>query len=265
MDTIRLEDTIDLSNPESQDLRKFLAAQNVGLKPNELARIRELFGRNPTLVELHIFNIMWSEHCSYKSSRKVLKKYLPTESPDVVLGPGEDAGIVRVCRRNGTSYCLVMGHESHNHPSQVLPVEGAATGIGGIVRDVYCMGADVIGVLDPLRFGDPDGPNAKRVREIVRGVVDGIAQYGNALGVPNHGGDTFFDKTYDDNCLVNVVALGIVAEEDVIRSRAPDAAKRSPHDIILIGKPTDASGFGGAAFASERLSGDQEKERQEAV
>jgi len=265
MDTIRLEDTIDLSNPKSQDLRKFLAAQNISLKANELVRIRELFGRNPTLVELHIFNIMWSEHCSYKSSRKVLKEHLPTEGPGVVLGPGEDAGIVRVCRRNGTSYCLVMGHESHNHPSQVLPVEGAATGIGGIVRDVYCMGADVIGVLDPLRFGDPDGPNAKRVREIVRGVVDGIAQYGNALGVPNYGGDTYFDKTYDDNCLVNVVALGIVAEEDVIRSRAPAAAKHSPHDIILIGKPTDASGFGGAAFASERLSGDQEKERQEAV
>jgi phosphoribosylformylglycinamidine synthase len=265
MDTIRLEDTINLDNPNAEELQKLLAGQNISLKPNELVRIRELFGRNPTLVELHIFNIMWSEHCSYKSSRQVLKRYLPTESPEVVLGPGEDAGIVRFCRKDGTSYCLVMGHESHNHPSQVLPVEGAATGIGGIVRDVYCMGADVIGVMDPLRFGDPDGSNAKRVRDIVRGVVDGIAQYGNALGVPNCGGDAYFDKTYDDNCLVNVVALGIVAEEDVIRSRAPDAARHMPYDIILIGKPTDASGFGGAAFASERLSGDQEKERQEAV
>jgi phosphoribosylformylglycinamidine synthase len=265
MDTIRAEDTIDLAIPDTEALRGFLRAQNISLKPNELTRIRELFGRSPTLVELHIFNIMWSEHCSYKSSRTILKKYLPTESPDVVLGPGEDAGIVRLCRIGGTSHCIVVGHESHNHPSQVLPVEGAATGIGGIVRDVYCMGADVIGVMDPLRFGDPDGPNAKRVREIVRGVVDGIAQYGNALGVPNYGGDTYFDKTYDDNCLVNVVALGMVAEEDIIRSRAPDPAKRAPYDIILIGKPTDASGFGGAAFASERLSGDQEKERQEAV
>ncbi len=127
------------------------------------------------------------------------------------------------------------------------------------------MGADVIGVMDPLRFGDPDGPHARRVRDIARGVVDGIAQYGNALGVPNLGGDTYFDPSYDDNCLVNVVALGIVAEEDVIRSRAPDAAKMQPYDIILVGKPTDASGFGGAAFASERLSGDEEKERQEAV
>jgi phosphoribosylformylglycinamidine synthase II len=265
MDKVRLENIIGLENPGADDLREFLAAQNINLKTNELARIRDLLDRNPTLVELHIFNIMWSEHCSYKSSRRVLKQHLPTESPDVVLGPGEDAGIVRFCRRDNRNYCLVMGHESHNHPSQVLPVEGAATGIGGIVRDVYCMGADVIGVMDPLRFGDPDGPNGRRARDIIRGVVDGIAQYGNALGVPNYGGDTYFDATYDDNCLVNVVALGIVAEEDIVRSRAPAAARRSPHDIILIGKPTDASGFGGAAFASERLSGDQEKERQEAV
>ncbi len=261
----QLENTVNLENPEAPELKTFLVEQNISLKPNELVRIRELFERNPSRVELHIFNIMWSEHCSYKSSRPALKKFLPTKSPDVVLGPGEDAGVVRFCKKDGKDYCLVLAHESHNHPSQVLPVEGAATGIGGIVRDVYCMGADVIGVMDPLRFGDPDGPNAKRVRDIVRGVVDGIAQYGNALGVPNWGGDTYFDATYDDNCLVNVVALGIVAEEDMIRSRAPDAAKTQPFDIILIGKPTDASGFGGAAFASERLSGDEEKERQEAV
>ncbi|MEJ2720115.1 MAG: phosphoribosylformylglycinamidine synthase subunit PurL [bacterium] len=265
MDSIRQEDTVILDNPEADELKRFLAEQNISLKPNELARIRDLFGRNPSFVELHIFNIMWSEHCSYKSSRPVLKKYLPTEGPDVVLGPGEDAGVVRFCRLDGRDYCLVMAHESHNHPSQVLPVEGAATGIGGIVRDVYCMGADVIGVLDPLRFGDPDGPHGRRVRDIVRGVVEGIAQYGNALGVPNYGGDTYFDQSFDDNCLVNVVALGQVAEADVIRSRAPEAAKHEPYDIILVGKPTDASGFGGAAFASERLSGDEEKERQEAV
>ena len=265
MNNNHLQNTVNLDDAETPELKKFLTEQNISLKPNELVRIRELFGRNPTRVELHIFNIMWSEHCSYKSSRPVLKKYLPTESPDVVLGPGEDAGVVRFCEKDGKDYCLVLAHESHNHPSQVLPVEGAATGIGGIVRDVYCMGADVIGVMDPLRFGDPDGSNAKRVRDIIRGVVDGISKYGNALGVPNWGGDTYFDASYDDNCLVNVVALGIVAEEDMIRSRAPEAAKTQPYDIILIGKPTDASGFGGAAFASERLSGDEEKERQEAV
>ncbi|UCG51480.1 MAG: phosphoribosylformylglycinamidine synthase subunit PurL [Candidatus Latescibacterota bacterium] len=265
MDEIRTQDIVNLEDTDADELKRFLAEQNISLKPNELVRIRELFGRDPTHVELHIFNIMWSEHCSYKSSRAVLKKYLPTTGPNVVLGPGEDAGVVRFCTWNGKDYCLVMAHESHNHPSQVLPVEGAATGIGGIVRDVYCMGADVIGVMDPLRFGDPEGRHTKRVRDIVRGVVDGIAQYGNALGVPNYGGDTYFDASYDDNCLVNVVALGIVAEEDVIRSRAPDAARSERYDIILVGKPTDASGFGGAAFASERLSGDEEKERQEAV
>jgi phosphoribosylformylglycinamidine synthase len=265
MNRIRKEDIISVENPEDKGLQEFLVEQNISLKPNELLQIRSMLERDPTRVELHIFNVMWSEHCSYKSSKALLKKHLPTEGPHVVLGPGEDAGIVRFFEKEGKQYCLVLAHESHNHPSQVLPVEGAATGIGGIVRDVYCMGADVIGVMDPLRFGDPDGSNGKRVREIVRGVVDGIAQYGNALGVPNYGGDAYFDGRFDDNCLVNVVALGVVVEEDIIRSRAPEEARREPHDIILIGKPTDASGFGGAAFASVRLSGDQTEERQEAV
>jgi len=262
MKTVRQEDMIQLDAPIGDDVRAFIGRQNISLKANELGRIRELLDRNPTLVELHIFNIMWSEHCSYKSSKRVLKT-LPTEAPHVVLGPGEDAGVIRFYEKEGRSRCLVLAHESHNHPSQVLPVEGAATGIGGIVRDVYCMGADVIGVLDPLRFGDPEGANARRTRDIVRGVVDGIAQYGNPLGVPNWGGETWFDASFDDNCLVNVVAVGVVDEDRMVRSRAPETAQRETYDIILIGKPTDASGFGGAAFASERLTG--EAERQEAV
>jgi phosphoribosylformylglycinamidine synthase II len=265
METIRDEDIIALDETRAGELKSFLAAQNVSLKSNELERIRDLLHRNPTLVELHIFNVMWSEHCSYKSSKAVLKKFLPTDGAHVVLGPGEDAGIIRFHEKGDRRYCLVLAHESHNHPSQVLPVEGAATGIGGIVRDVYCMGADVIGVMDPLRFGDPDGPNARRVRDIVRGVVDGIAQYGNALGVPTYGGEAYFDASFDDNCLVNVVALGMVEEGEIVRSRAPEVAAREPFHIVLIGKPTDASGFGGAAFASERLSGDPSVERQEAV
>ncbi|NIM20340.1 MAG: phosphoribosylformylglycinamidine synthase subunit PurL [Candidatus Latescibacteria bacterium] len=265
MDTIQKEYLIALDSVSKAVLDRFLKEQNLSLKPDELDQLRELLGRNPSLVELHIFNTMWSEHCSYKSSRAVLKKYLPTKAPHVVLGPGEDAGVIRFFEREGRKYCLVMAHESHNHPSQVLPVEGAATGIGGIVRDVYCMGADVIGVMDPLRFGDPEGPKGARVRDIAWGVVDGIAQYANALGVPNLGGEAAFDSSFDDNCLVNVVALGIVEEADIIRSRAPDSACRDPHDVILIGKPTDASGFGGAAFASERLSENDAVERQEAV
>ena len=183
----------------------------------------------------------------------------------MVLGPGEDAGIIRFANIDGRNVCLVMAHESHNHPSQVLPVEGAATGIGGIVRDVYCMGADVIGVMDPLRFGDPDGPNGARVRDIAWGVIDGVAQYGNALGVANYGGETYFDASFDDNCLVNVVAFGIVDEDGIVRSRVPKEARDEPYDVILIGKPTDASGFGGAAFASERLSEEEAVERQGAV
>jgi phosphoribosylformylglycinamidine synthase II len=265
MDTVRARDLIALDSLNDSEIENVLETNGISLKRNELERIRVLLGRNPTLVELHIFNTMWSEHCSYKSSRPVLKEYLPTSAPHVVLGPGEDAGIIRFAETSGGSFCLVMAHESHNHPSQVLPVEGAATGIGGIVRDVYCMGADVIGVLDPLRFGDPDGPNGMRVRDIARGVVDGIAQYGNPLGVPNLGGETYFDPSFDDNCLVNVVALGIVEEQGIIRSRVPAEAASIPYEVVLIGKPTDASGFGGAAFASERLSSDEAVESHGAV
>jgi phosphoribosylformylglycinamidine synthase len=220
---------------------------------DEAHRIRDLVGRDPTLTEIFIFDIMWSEHCSYKSSRAVLGKYLPTESSRVVLGPGEDAGVVRLAKADGVSYVLVVAHESHNHPSQILPVEGAATGIGGIVRDVYCMGADVVGVMDALRFGDPEGSRAETVKEVIAGVVRGIWEYGNALGVPNVGGDVFFDKGYDENCLVNVVALGVAREEDIIRSRVPAAARREPYDLIIVGKPTDMSGLGGATMASRIL------------
>jgi phosphoribosylformylglycinamidine synthase len=263
--SIQAEYLIPLDSVGREVRRRFLQEHGLSLKREEIDRLRDLLGRNASLVELHIFNTMWSEHCSYKSSREVLKKYLPTRAKHVVLGPGEDAGIVRFYERGGKQYCLVMAHESHNHPSQILPVEGAATGIGGIVRDVYCMGADVIGVMDPLRFGDADGPKGARVRDIVRGVVDGIAQYANALGVPNLGGDAVFDASFDDNCLVNVVAIGVVEESDIIRSRAPEGAAKTPHDVILIGKPTDASGFGGATFASERLSEDDAVEQQGAV
>jgi phosphoribosylformylglycinamidine synthase len=258
-------DLVPVDPSDAAAAKDFLKQNGVSLSPGEYARVCELLGRRPSVVELHMFNVMWSEHCSYKSSRWVLKEYLPTDAPHVVLGPGEDAGIIRFCEADGKSWCLVMAHESHNHPSQVLPVEGAATGIGGIVRDVYCMGADVIGVMDPLRFGDPDGPNASHVRDIALGVVDGIAQYGNALGVPNYGGEAFFDASFDDNCLVNVVAFGIVEESGIIRSRVPEAARHEPYDLILVGKPTDASGFGGAAFASERLDDSSAVEKQGAV
>ncbi len=242
-----------------------LRENGVSLTWEEVLKIRKILGRDPSWVEMHLYNVEWSEHCSYKSSKKILRKYLPTEAPHVVLGPGEDAGIVYLTTVEGKRYCLVIAHESHNHPSQVLPVEGAATGIGGIVRDVDCMGAHVIAVADGLRFGDPEGRNAARSKWIAQGVVQGIWEYANALGVPNIGGDVYYSSSFDDNCLVNVVAMGIVREEDIIHSRVPEEAGEVPYDIILVGKPTDASGFGGAAFASEILDEEKEEEKKGAV
>jgi phosphoribosylformylglycinamidine synthase II len=253
---------LSIIGKDEGEIREELARNGLNLTAAEARKVAELLGRDPTIVEITIFNTMWSEHCSYKSSRAVLKELLPTEAPNVVLGPGEDAGVIRFAPAgDGDWYCLVIAHESHNHPSQVLPVEGAATGIGGIVRDVYCMGADVVGVLDPLRFGDPSGPKGRQAVAIARGVVEGIAQYGNALGVPNLGGDIVFDAGYDENCLVNVVAVGIVKESKILRSRVPVEAKEIPYKIVLVGKPTDDSGFGGAAFASEDLASEEEANR----
>jgi phosphoribosylformylglycinamidine synthase II len=260
--TTLLEGIVPIRGKTDGEITELLRDGGFNITTGEARRIVELLGRDPTVVELTIFNTMWSEHCSYKSSRRVLKEFLPTDAPNVVLGPGEDSGIIRFAPADvDDSWCLVISHESHNHPSQVLPVEGAATGIGGIVRDVYCMGADVVGVLDPLRFGDPKGPKGQQVISIARGVVEGIAQYGNALGVPNLGGDVVFDAGYDENCLVNVVAVGLVRESRVIRSRVPEEARTVPYRMILIGKPTDDSGFGGAAFASEDLAGEEKANR----
>ncbi|MFW5868166.1 MAG: AIR synthase-related protein [Armatimonadota bacterium] len=258
------ERQIAVSEMDDDQLQGVLDEHGVGLTVGETRRIAELIGRDPTLTELHIFNVEWSEHCSYKSSHASLK-LLPTDGPNVILGPQEDAGIVFFTEHEGRRYGVVMAHESHNHPSQVLPVEGAATGIGGIVRDVDCMGARVFATADPLRFGDPEGENADRTRWIVSGVVDGIWQYGNALGVPNLGGDVYFDETFDDNCLVNVVALGVVAEDEIIHSAVPPEAHDEPYVMILVGKPTDDSGFGGSAFASKMLSDDEDSDDRGAV
>lgn len=253
------------SHAVDHDLADALAGCGVSLSVSEARRLVELLGRDPTLCELHLFNAEWSEHCSYKSSRTTLR-LLPTSGPTVIQGPQEDAGILLLCDAgDGDRWGIVIAHESHNHPSQVLPVEGAATGIGGIVRDVDCMGAHVVAVADPLRFGSLDGPHADRTRWIAGGVVDGIWQYGNPLGVPNLAGDVVFDRCYDDNCLVNVVALGLVRESRIIHSRVPAEAADEPYDLILIGKPTDDSGFGGAAFASVTLDEADERSNRGAV
>jgi phosphoribosylformylglycinamidine synthase len=219
----------------------------VALSPDEVRAIVAHLGRLPTDTELFAFDAQWSEHCSYKSSRHHLRK-LPVEGPTVMQGPAEDAGILHLGTWEGERYGVVIAHESHNHPSQVVPFEGAATGVGGIVRDVLCMGADVIGIADPLRFGRLDDPHC---RYVAQSVVDGIAAYGNAIGVPNLGGDVYVDASFDDNVLVNVVALGLVKEPEIIHSKAP--AGSIGYDIVLVGKATDRSGFGGASFSSVTL------------
>ena len=219
----------------------------VALTPDEIRAIVAHLGRLPTETELFAFDAQWSEHCSYKSSRHHLRK-LPTDGPTVMQGPAEDAGILHLGTWNGDAYGVVIAHESHNHPSQVVPFEGAATGVGGIVRDVLCMGAEIIGLADPLRFGRLDDPHC---RYVAQSVVDGIAAYGNAIGVPNLGGDVYVDESFDDNVLVNVVALGLVKQSEIIHSKAPPNS--IGYDIVLVGKATDRSGFGGASFSSLTL------------
>ncbi len=236
-----------------------LRAHGLALKVSEMRRIAETLGRDPTLVEAHAFDAQWSEHCSYKSSRHYLKR-LPTDGPTVMQGPQEDAGIVHLGTWEGKRYGIAIAHESHNHPSQVVPFEGAATGIGGIVRDVLCMGARVVAVADPLRFGPLEDPHC---RYVAQGVVDGIAAYGNAIGVPNIAGDVYFHEGFRDNCLVNVVALGLLEESEIVHSAAPPNAEG--WDIVLVGKATDRSGFGGAAFSSLVLDEDDAEQNKSAV
>ncbi|PID79519.1 phosphoribosylformylglycinamidine synthase subunit PurL, partial [bacterium DOLZORAL124_64_63] len=261
---------IPVNDHDDDGLRAYLREHGLTLAPSEARKVAALLGRDPTLTEMTLFDTMWSEHCSYKSSRPHLKANLPTTGPNVVVGPVEDAGIVDFGEIDGKKYGIIFAHESHNHPSQVMPVEGAATGIGGIVRDVYCMGGEVIATLDPLRFGWPesegaDDADAPHRLDIARQVVDGIWQYGNAIGVPNLGGDVYFHPSYNENCLVNVVAVGIVQQDHITHSAVPGEAADEPYELILVGKPTDWSGMGGAAFASATLDAEQAMENKGSV
>lgn len=255
-------ETIDVKGMSDKELKSFMSKNAISLKISEAKKLVDLLGRNPTLVELHIFNTEWSEHCSYKSSKPILK-LLPTKGPTVIQGPQEDAGIIKLADIDGDRYGIVIAHESHNHPSQVVPYEGAATGIGGIVRDVLCMGARIIATADPLRFGNPFGKFKDRTRYIANAVIDGISGYGNPIGIPNIAGDVYFNDSFDDNCLVNVVSIGLVKEKEIIHSKAPENAEG--HDIVIVGKATDNSGFGGAAFASLILDEAEEEFNKGAV
>ncbi len=253
---------LHFSQLSDQELAAQLQSLGISLTVSEAREVYRTLGRDPSLVELHIFNTQWSEHCSYKSSRIHLRQ-LPTSAPWVIQGPQEDAGIIELGYWNGRRWGIVFGHESHNHPSQIVPYEGAATGIGGIIRDVLCMGAHVFAVADALRFGNPHGSQAATVRYVADGVVAGVAGYGNAVGIPNIAGDVYWHSGYDGNCLVNVVCLGIVDAAQIIHSRVPKGG--IGWDIVLVGKATDSSGFGGAAFSSGVLATEKDESSKGAV
>ncbi|RKF15071.1 phosphoribosylformylglycinamidine synthase subunit PurL [Roseovarius spongiae] len=209
-----------------------------GLKPDEYERILEIIGREPTFTELGIFSAMWNEHCSYKSSKKWLRT-LPTDGPQVICGPGENAGVIDI----GDGQALVFKMESHNHPSYIEPYQGAATGVGGILRDVFTMGARPVAAMNALSFGSPDHP---KTRQLVHGVVEGIGGYGNAFGVPTVGGELRFDPAYNGNCLVNAFAAGLADADGIFYSAASGVGR----PVVYLGAKTGRDGVGGATMAS---------------
>ena len=220
-----------------------------GLSEDEYQRVLHALGREPNMVELGIFSVMWSEHCSYKSSRIHLKK-LPTEAPWVICGPGENAGVIDI----GDGQAAIFKMESHNHPSYIEPYQGAATGVGGILRDVFTMGARPIANLNALRFGRPDHP---KMKHLVQGVVAGIGGYGNCVGVPTVGGETNFDKAYDGNILVNAMTVGVAEQDKIFYS----AATGLGNPIVYVGSKTGRDGIHGATMASADFGEDSEAKR----
>src|SRR6056297_1717004 len=209
-----------------------------GLKPEEYDRILEILGRTPSFTELGVFSAMWNEHCSYKSSRRWLRT-LPTTGPQVICGPGENAGVVDI----GEGQAVVFKMESHNHPSYIEPTQGAATGMGGILRDVFTMGARPIAAMNALSFGEKDHP---RTPHLLRGVVEGIGGYANAFGVPTVGGEVRFDASYNGNCLVNAFAAGLAEADAIFYS----AASGIGMPVVYLGAKTGRDGVGGATMAS---------------
>jgi len=223
-----------------------------GIKPEEYADIVQRLGRHPNKAELGMFGVMWSEHCCYKNSRPLLKNF-PTEGERILVGPGENAGVVDL----GDGLQLAFKIESHNHPSAVEPFQGAATGVGGILRDIFTMGARPIAILNALRFGNLDDA---RNRRIFMGVVDGISHYGNCVGVPTVGGEIYFDPAYSGNPLVNAMALGLMETETIVKSGAAGIG----NPVLYVGSTTGRDGMGGASFASAELT-DQSMDDRPAV
>jgi phosphoribosylformylglycinamidine synthase len=244
-------------NPAESAITPQLVEEH-GLSPEEYEKIRKALGREPTLTELGIFSVMWSEHCSYKSSRVHLRR-LPTHSRRVVQGPGENAGIIDI----GEGWACAFKIESHNHPSFIEPFQGAATGVGGILRDIFTMGARPVAVMDSLRFGpitpkpDVDQAEIHKNHSLLEGVVSGIASYGNCFGVPNLGGETKFEISYSHNPLVNAFALGLLRRDQIFYGRA--SGEGNP--VIYVGSKTGRDGIHGATMASEEFSEGSEQKR----
>lgn len=224
-------------------------AREFGLNAEEYAVVLDRLGREPNLVELGVFSVMWSEHCSYKSSKNQLKKF-PITGPRVICGPGENAGVIDI----GDGDAIIFKMESHNHPSYIEPYQGAATGVGGIMRDVFTMGARPIALLNALRFGDPSHPKTKR---LVEGVVAGIAGYGNCVGVPTVAGETNFHSGYNGNILVNAMCVGLADADKIFYSAAPGAGLA----VVYFGSKTGRDGIHGATMSSAEFSEDSEEKR----
>src|SRR5579862_9262843 len=230
-----------------QDMAK--VAAEFGLAPEEYDLIVKRLNREPNHLELGVFSVMWSEHCSYKSSRLHLKSF-PTEGPRVIQGPGENAGVVDI----GDGQAIVFKMESHNHPSYIEPYQGAATGVGGIMRDVFTMGARPIALLNALRFGDPSHPKTRR---LVEGVVAGIGGYGNCVGVPTVAGETNFHPGYNGNILVNAMCVGLADADKIFYSAAPAAGL----PVVYFGSKTGRDGIHGATMASAEFGEDSGEKR----
>ncbi|MGB4533246.1 MAG: phosphoribosylformylglycinamidine synthase subunit PurL, partial [Synechococcus sp.] len=225
------------------------ALRQEGLTETDYSEIQRRLGRDPNRAELGMFGVMWSEHCCYRNSRPLLSGF-PTEGPRILVGPGENAGVVDL----GEGHRLAFKIESHNHPSAVEPFQGAATGVGGILRDIFTMGARPIALLNALRFGPLEEP---ATRGLVEGVVAGIAHYGNCVGVPTVGGEVAFDPSYQGNPLVNAMALGLMETDDIVRSGAAGVG----NPVVYVGSTTGRDGMGGASFASAELSADSLDDR----
>ncbi|MEY2505041.1 MAG: phosphoribosylformylglycinamidine synthase subunit PurL, partial [Verrucomicrobiota bacterium] len=234
-----------------------------GLLPEEFERIKEILGREPNFTELGIFSVMWSEHCSYKNSRRELKKF-PTTGPNILVKAGEEnAGVVDI----GDGWAVAFKIESHNHPSAIEPFQGAATGVGGIIRDIFTMGARPEFLLNSLRFGPIDenrkadtGERKEQIqknRRLFTGVVAGIAHYGNCIGVPTIGGEIYFDESFEGNPLVNVFCLGVLRHEQLARG----AASGVGNPVFYVGAETGRDGLAGAAFASRELTDESRQDR----